>query len=124
MQQSRVARLWRMRNHGGTDSSKMADWAQGYQLTSLKETLKDVKKIAPAALRAAGAKRLFSFSKTHNCKKIVDCHNLNLRGPPFFKILAETPFLSLRTLGDSFQSDKQARKSEMCFALVFQPGVQ
>ena len=43
MQQSRVARLWRMRNHGGTDSSKMADWAQGYQLTSLKETLKDVK---------------------------------------------------------------------------------
>jgi hypothetical protein len=78
----------------------MADWAQGYQLTNLKETLKDVKIFAPAALRAAGAKRLFFFSKTHNCKIFVDCHIL--RGRPFFKILAETSFLSLRTLGDSF----------------------
>jgi hypothetical protein len=52
-----------MRNHGVTDSSKMADWAQGYQLTNLKETLKDVKKFAPAALRAAGAKRLFFLVK-------------------------------------------------------------
>ena len=71
MQQSRVARLWRMRNHGGTDSSKMADWAQGYQLTSLKETLKDVNFFAPAAHRAAGAKRLFSFFQKHTTVKYL-----------------------------------------------------
>ena len=43
------------------------DRAQGYQLTHPGETPKDVI-YSPAALRAAGAKRLlFSFSKTPNC---------------------------------------------------------
>lgn len=46
MQQSQLARLWRMWDHGLTDSNKMADWAQGYQLTNIKETLKDVKNYA------------------------------------------------------------------------------
>ena len=49
MQQNRVARLWRMWDHSVTDSNKMADWAQGYQLTNLKETPKDVKIYAPQA---------------------------------------------------------------------------
>ena len=61
MQQSRVARLWRVWDHGVTHSNKMADWAQGYQLTNLKETLNDVKIYAPAARSAAGAKRLLFF---------------------------------------------------------------
>ena len=65
MQQSWVTRFRRMLNHGGPDSNKIADWAQGYQLTNPKKTLKDMKKFAPAALRAAGAKRLFSFFQKH-----------------------------------------------------------
>ena len=59
------------------------NWAQGYQLTNPRETLKDVRIFAPAALRAAGAKRLFSFfSKTHtNCKKKRMPY---FKGAPFF----------------------------------------
>jgi hypothetical protein len=79
MQQSWVARLWRMRNHGGTDNSKMADWAQGYQLTNPKETLKDVKQISRLRRFAPqGRSACFLFSKTHNCKIFVDAYLLNV----------------------------------------------